>query len=96
MAMTRFKCLTPINVGFSDSAFPNRLQAPTIFEKVAMSKSALSFLILALMAVIVDMLLPVQAHAMSIAANICAGVFASLFVVALFVGRRFKFDPVLR
>ncbi|MBP1139494.1 hypothetical protein JOE29_001445 [Pseudomonas sp. PvP009] len=33
---------------------------------------------------------------MSIAANIAAGVFACLFVVALFVGRRFKFDPVLR
>ncbi|AVX22094.1 MULTISPECIES: PA3371 family protein [Pseudomonas] len=61
-----------------------------------MSKSALSFLVLAIMAFVVDLLLPVNAQAMSIAANIAAGVFASLFVVALFVGRRFKFDPVLR
>lgn len=61
-----------------------------------MSKSALSFLVLAIMAVVADLLLPVNAQAMSIAANIAAGVFASLLVVALFVGRRFKFDPVLR
>ncbi|WP_024646042.1 PA3371 family protein [Pseudomonas syringae] len=61
-----------------------------------MSKSALSFLVLAVMAVVVDLLLPLHAPAMSIAANIAAGVFASLFVVALFFGRRFKFDPVLR
>ncbi|EGH97522.1 MULTISPECIES: PA3371 family protein [Pseudomonas syringae group] len=61
-----------------------------------MSKSALSFLVLAIMAVIVDLLLPAHAQALSIASNIAAGVFASLFVVALFLGRRFKFDPVLR
>ncbi|KPX49601.1 PA3371 family protein [Pseudomonas syringae pv. tagetis] len=61
-----------------------------------MSKSALSFLALAIMAVVVDLLLPVNAKGMSIAANAAAGVFASLFVVALFLGRRFKFDPVLR
>ncbi|KAA8696993.1 Uncharacterized protein ALO80_04403 [Pseudomonas caricapapayae] len=61
-----------------------------------MSKSALSFLVLAIMAVVVDLLLPANAKGMSIAANAAAGVFASLFVVALFLGRRFKFDPVLR
>ncbi len=61
-----------------------------------MSKSALSFMNLALMAVAVDLLLPLQAQALSTAAKIGAGVFASLFVVALVVGRRFKFDPVLR
>ncbi|MCR8720954.1 hypothetical protein NVV30_19940 [Pseudomonas syringae] len=61
-----------------------------------MSKSALSFLVLAIMAVIVDLLLPVHAQAFSVASTIAAGVFASLFIVALFRGRRFKFDPVLR
>lgn len=62
-----------------------------------MSKSALSFLILALMAVAVDLLLPAQSHAfMSSAAKVAAGGFVILFVVALFLGRRFKFDPVLR
>ena len=61
-----------------------------------MSKSALSFMILALMAVAVDLLLPLQAQALSTAAKIGAGVFASLFIDALVVGRRFKFDPVLR
>lgn len=61
-----------------------------------MSKSALSFLILAFMAVAVDLLLPAQAQMLSIASKIAAGLFGSLFVVALIVGRRFKFDPVLR
>lgn len=61
-----------------------------------MSKSALSFMILALMAVAVDLLLPEQAQVLNHASKIMAGVFASLFVVAMIVGRRIKFDPVLR
>ena len=61
-----------------------------------MSKSALSFLILALMAVAGDLLLPEPAQTFSSLLKIAAGVFACLFVAALFVGRRFKFDPVLR
>ncbi|NYS42772.1 hypothetical protein F2S88_27810 [Pseudomonas syringae pv. actinidiae] len=61
-----------------------------------MSKSACHFWSWQSMAVIVDLLLPVHAQAFSIASNIAAGVFASLFIVALFLGRRFKFDPVLR
>jgi len=61
-----------------------------------MSKAALSFLILAIMAVAVDQLLPASTETLSTAANAAAGVFAVLFVAALFVGRRIKFDPVLR
>ena len=61
-----------------------------------MSKSALSFIILALMAVAMDFLLPVDAEGLSSAAKIAAGVSLVLFVVALALGRRFKFDPVLR
>lgn len=61
-----------------------------------MSKSALSFLILALMAVAADFLLPETAQTFSSVLKIGAGVFVSLFVAALFIGRRFKFDPVLR
>ncbi|KPW89801.1 PA3371 family protein [Pseudomonas syringae pv. coryli] len=61
-----------------------------------MSKSALSFLVLAIMAVVADLLLPVHTQGFSIASNIAAVVFASLFIVALFLGRRFKFDPLLR
>ncbi|BAP40853.1 hypothetical protein NJC40_16375 [Pseudomonas sp. 21LCFQ02] len=61
-----------------------------------MSKSALSFLILTLMSVAVDLLLPEQALALNLAARIAGGVFVSLFLGALVVGRRFKFDPVLR
>ncbi len=65
-----------------------------------MSKSALSFIILAIMAVAVDLLLPVSAQGsstvLSSAMKISAGLFSVLFVVALFLGRRFKFDPVLR
>ncbi|MBC3952586.1 MULTISPECIES: PA3371 family protein [Pseudomonas] len=61
-----------------------------------MSKSALSFIILALLAVAVDYQLPATAEGLSSAAKISAGVFSVLFVVALILGRRFKFDPVLR
>lgn len=61
-----------------------------------MSKAALSFLILAIMAIAVDQLLPERAEAVGTIAKIAAGVFASLFVAALFVGRRIKFDPILR
>jgi len=61
-----------------------------------MSKAALSFLILAIMAVAVDQLLPPSTETLSTAAKAAAGVFAVLFVAALFVGRRIKFDPVLR
>jgi hypothetical protein len=61
-----------------------------------MSKSALSFIILALLAIAVDYLLPMDAEGFNSAAKISAGVFSVLFVVALALGRRFKFDPVLR
>ncbi|WP_109511890.1 PA3371 family protein [Pseudomonas ovata] len=61
-----------------------------------MSKSALSFLILTLMAIATDLLLLDQAPAFSTAAKAIAGVSGSLFFGALIIGRRFKFDPVLR
>jgi membrane protein implicated in regulation of membrane protease activity len=61
-----------------------------------MSKSALSFIILALMAIAVDYQLPDTAEGLSSVAKIAAGTFSILFVVALVLGRRFKFDPVLR
>lgn len=61
-----------------------------------MSKSALSFAILTLMAVVVSYLIPDQAPAFTTLARITAGVFLTLFIAALIVGRRFKFDPVLR
>ncbi|KPB78013.1 PA3371 family protein [Pseudomonas cannabina] len=61
-----------------------------------MSKTAVSFLVLTVMALVVDFLLPPQAQAVSVVTTIVASLFAGLFVVALFVGRRFKFDPVLR
>ena len=61
-----------------------------------MSKTALSFIILAIMAVTIDLLLPSSAQAVSSVTKIAAGLFSVLFVAALIVGRRFKFDPVLR
>lgn len=61
-----------------------------------MSKAALSFLILAIMAIAVDQLLPVSMDSLGTVVKTAAGVFASLFIAALFVGRRIKFDPVLR
>jgi uncharacterized membrane protein YtjA (UPF0391 family) len=61
-----------------------------------MSKSALSFLVLALMAIVIDMLLPLDANAMSSLLKITSGLFIVLFIVALIVGRKIKFDPLLR
>jgi len=61
-----------------------------------MSKAAISFLILALMAVATDQLLLPSAESLSTLAKAAAGIFASLSIAALFVGRRIKFDPVLR
>jgi len=61
-----------------------------------MSKSALSFLVLALMAIVIDMLLPLNADAMSSLLQITSGLFIVLFILALIVGRKIKFDPLLR
>lgn len=61
-----------------------------------MSKSTLSFLVLALMAIVINMLLPLDAHAVSTWFNIASGLFVTLFIVALVIGRKIKFDPVLR
>ncbi|WP_447651509.1 PA3371 family protein [Pseudomonas abietaniphila] len=61
-----------------------------------MSKAALSFMILTIMALAVDQLLPSSMDTLGTAAKAIAGIFASLFLAALFVGRRIKFDPVLR
>ncbi|MGE6385907.1 PA3371 family protein [Pseudomonas sp. NPDC078416] len=61
-----------------------------------MSKAAISFLILAVMALAADQLLAPSMESLSTLVKAAAGIFASLFVAALFVGRRIKFDPVLR
>ena len=61
-----------------------------------MSKAALSFLILAIMAVATDQLLPPSMDALGVVTKVATGVFAVLFIAAMFVGRRIKFDPVLR
>ena len=61
-----------------------------------MSKAAVTFLILAIMTAAADQLLPSSLNALGIIAKGAAGIFTILFIAALFVGRRFKFDPVLR
>jgi hypothetical protein len=61
-----------------------------------MSKAALTFLILSIMSVATVQLLPASMDILSAVAKAGAGIFASLFVAALIVGRRIKFDPVLR
>lgn len=59
-----------------------------------MTKPAWLFLLLALAAIILGLnLSPAEAQD---TAFIASGVFGSLFVLALIIGRRFKFDPVLR
>ncbi|OCR25663.1 hypothetical protein AFK24_07635 [Pseudomonas syringae] len=61
-----------------------------------MSKAAVLFITVTLMFMSIDLLLPANTDAMSYAARIAAGVSFSAFVIALMMGRRFKFDPVLR
>jgi len=61
-----------------------------------MSKAALSFFILAVMAIAVDQLLASSMETLSLVAKSTAGIFSTLFIVALVVGRKIKFDPVLR
>jgi Gpi18-like mannosyltransferase len=61
-----------------------------------MSKTALSFLILAIMAIAVNQLLPSSMDALSTVAKSTAALFGCLFVIGLVLGRKIKFDPVLR
>jgi Mg2+ and Co2+ transporter CorA len=59
-----------------------------------MTKSAWLFLCLTLAAAILG--LNVDARDGQTTAFVASGVFASLFLLTLIVGRRIKFDPVLR
>ncbi len=61
-----------------------------------MSKAALSFFILAIMALAVDQLLPSSMETVDTIAKTAVGIFTSLFIFSLIVGRKIKFDPVLR
>ena len=59
-----------------------------------MSKSAAGFFILALLSGILHESV-VQESVVTLPLIAC-GIFATLFVLALIAGRKFKFDPVLR
>ena len=59
-----------------------------------MTKSAWLFLTLALAAV--GLGLNVLSQDVQTVSFVAAGVFGSLWVLAVFIGRRIKFDPVLR
>jgi uncharacterized membrane protein len=59
-----------------------------------MTRSAWLFLILALSASILA--LNLTSHDAQTTSFIASAVFGSLFVLAIIIGRRFKFDPVLR
>lgn len=61
-----------------------------------MSKFALSFAVLTLMAIATAYLLPDQAQTFSVLPKIAVGIFLTLFITGLIVGRRYKFDPILR
>ncbi|WP_297842160.1 PA3371 family protein [Pseudomonas sp.] len=61
-----------------------------------MSKTALSFLILAVMSIALDISLPYDENVASLVLKIATGTFFVLFVAALVVGRKIKFDPLLR
>lgn len=61
-----------------------------------MSKAALSFFILTIMALAVDQLLPTSMDSISLIVKLAAGTFIILMVIALIIGRRIKFDPILR
>lgn len=59
-----------------------------------MSKSAAGFFILALLSGILH--LSVVQDSLITPPLIACGIFATLFVLALIAGRKFKFDPILR
>ncbi|MGE8415640.1 MAG: PA3371 family protein [Pseudomonas sp.] len=59
-----------------------------------MSTAAKSLLALALLSAIAAMSLPEQTA--SLVSLVACGAFSSLFLLALIVGRKIKFDPVLR
>lgn len=59
-----------------------------------MTKSAWLFLTLALAAA--GLGLNVLSHDVQTVSFVAAGVFGSLWVLAIIIGRRIKFDPVLR
>lgn len=61
-----------------------------------MSKSAVVFLLLGLCCLIALLLAPAQSTLTGNVLAIATGVLSVLFVVALFIGRRIKFDPQLR
>lgn len=61
-----------------------------------MSKSAVVFLLLGLSCLIALLLAPAQPALAGNVLAIAAGVLGLLFVAALFIGRRIKFDPQLR
>lgn len=61
-----------------------------------MSKSAVVFLLAALACVIAALLTPIHATTTSSLLGAAGAVFGVLFLGALVIGRRFKFDPLLR
>lgn len=61
-----------------------------------MSKAAVYFLLLAASMGALVMFAPVQSAAVVGLAKLAFGVLLGLFVVALALGRRIKFDPILR
>lgn len=60
-----------------------------------MSKAALSFLMLTLASTAAVWLFPHTQHWV-LAGKLSAGLFGLLFLGALLIGRKIKFDPVLR
>lgn len=61
-----------------------------------MSRSAITFLLMALCSLAASMLLPPQAIQAGIALEVLCAVSAGLCLLALVKGRKFKFDPLLR
>lgn len=61
-----------------------------------MSRSAVTFLLMALCSLAAALLLPPQATQASMALEVFCAVSAGLCLLALVKGRKFKFDPLLR
>lgn len=61
-----------------------------------MSKSALCLLSIALLAFAVNFLLPEGSESLGLLLKGIASLTGILFLGALFIGRKIKFDPVLR
>lgn len=72
----------------------HRVMIVGFFKELSMSRPAAMFLLIALVSGLYGLSEPAAAHKEAL--WVCSGVASGLLLIALFIGRRIKFDPILR